>query len=85
VIVTGVALGVCVTAAVLGFSVREYWVGVPMDCVASRTEADELPIYQMLQVPGWAYNVALTRSDLIEFRPGLGAPRGPFAVPVAAR
>lgn len=74
VVVTGVALGVCVTAAVLGFSVRDYWVSVPMDCVAAKTEEAEIVAYQPFLHPAWAYNVALTRSDLIEFRPGVGAP-----------
>src|SRR5436305_73687 len=32
VIVTGVALDVCVSHAALGFSVRDYFVAVPMDC-----------------------------------------------------
>src|SRR4051812_47440072 len=75
VIVTGVALGVCVSAAVVGFSVRDYWVSVPMDCVAAMTEEAETIAYQPFLHPAWAYNVALTRSDLIEFRPGVGAPR----------
>jgi nicotinamidase-related amidase len=75
VIVTGVALGVCVSAAVLGFSVRDYWVAVPMDCVAAKTEEAELIAYQPYLHPAWVYNIALTQSDLIEFRPGLGVPR----------
>ena len=75
VIVSGVALGVCVTHAVLGFSVRDYWVAVPMDCVAGRSEESELVAYQPFLHRAYAYNVALTRSDLIEFRPGAGMPR----------
>jgi nicotinamidase-related amidase len=75
VIVVGVALGVCVSAAVLGLSVRDYWAAVPLDCVAAKTEETELLAYQTFRHPAWAYNIALTRSDLIEFRPGIGAPR----------
>jgi nicotinamidase-related amidase len=75
IIITGVGLGVCVTAAVLGFSVRDYWVAVPMDCVAARTEESELVAYQPFLHRAWSYNIALTRSDLIEFRPGIGVPR----------
>ncbi len=79
VIVTGVAIGLCVSHAVLGFSVRDYWVAVPMDCVAAMTEEAELIAYQPFLHPAWAYNIALTRSDLVEFRPGLGAPRAEVA------
>jgi nicotinamidase-related amidase len=75
VIVTGVALDVCVSHAVLGFSVRDYWVTVPMDCVASRTEDAEVVAYQHFMHSAYEYNIALTRSDLIELRPGVGAPR----------
>jgi ureidoacrylate peracid hydrolase len=81
VIVTGVALDVCVSHAALGFSVRDYWVSVPMDCTASRTEEAELVAYQRFLHPAYAYNMTVTRSDLIEFRPGLGAPT---AEPAAA-
>jgi nicotinamidase-related amidase len=80
VIVTGVALGVCVSAAVLGFSVRDYWVAVPMDCVAAKTEEAELIAYQPFLHPAWVYNITLTRSDLIEFRAGIGAPRARASV-----
>ena len=45
VIVTGVALGLCVSHAVLGFSVRDYWVAVPMDCAAAKTEEQEIVAY----------------------------------------
>ena len=75
VIVTGVALDVCVSHAVLGFSVRDYWVAVPMDCTASRTEDAEVVAYQHFMHSAYEYNLALTRSDLIELRPGVGAPQ----------
>ena len=74
VIVTGVALDVCVSHAVLGFSVRDYWVAVPMDTTASHTEQAEVVAYQKFMHSAYAYNVGITRSDLIEFRPGVGAP-----------
>ena len=57
--------GVRVTSAVLGFSVRDYWVAVAMDCVAARTEESELIAYQPFLHRAWSYNIALTRSDLI--------------------
>lgn len=85
VIVTGVALGVCVTHAVLGFSVRDYWVAVAMDCVAGSSEEAEIVAYQPFMHRAYSYNVALTRSDLIEFRPGIGAPRAVGAVAAGAR
>jgi nicotinamidase-related amidase len=68
ILVTGVGLGVCVSHAVLGFSVRDYWVAVPMDCVASATRQAEVVAYQRFMYPAYAYNVALTRSDLVELR-----------------
>ncbi len=75
VIITGVALGVCVSHAVLGFSVRDYWVGVAMDCVAAKDEDAELVAYQPFMHSAYAYNVAVTRSDLVAFRSGVGVPR----------
>jgi ureidoacrylate peracid hydrolase len=85
VIVTGVALGVCVTHAVLGFSVRDYWVAVAMDCVSGKSEEAELVSYQPFMHRAYAYNVALTRSDLVEFRPGVGAPQGAEAAAASSR
>ncbi|HLH23872.1 MAG TPA: isochorismatase family cysteine hydrolase [Chloroflexota bacterium] len=84
VIVTGVALGVCVSHAVLGFSVRDYWVAVPMDCAAAKTAEQETVAYQPMLHSAYAYNVAITRSDLIEFRPGVGSGFGQ-AVAASAR
>ena len=84
VIVTGVALDVCVAHAVLGFSVRDYWVAVPMDCVASRTEEAEIVAYQHFMHRAYAYNVALTCSDLIELRAGAET-RSSAAATAAAR
>ena len=74
VIVTGVGIDVCVTCAANGLSVRDYWVAMPMDCVAGGNELVELLTFQHFMHPAWAYNVALTRSDRIEFRAGVGAP-----------
>jgi nicotinamidase-related amidase len=72
--VTGVGINVCVSCAVNGLSVRSYWVAMPMDCVAGGIELIELITYQHFMAPAWAYNVEFTRSDLLAFRPGLGAP-----------
>jgi nicotinamidase-related amidase len=83
VIVTGVALGVCVSHAVLGFSVRDYWVAVPTDCAAAKTEEAEIVAYQPMLHSAYAYNVAITRSDLIEFRPGVGTGFGQVATAAA--
>ena len=54
-----------------------------MDTTASRTEEAEVVGYQKFMHSAYAYNVAITRSDLIEFRPGVGAPTA--AAAVAAR
>jgi nicotinamidase-related amidase len=85
VIVTGVALDICVSHAVLGFSVRDYWVAVPMDCVAARTVEAEVVGYQRFLHPAYAYNVAVTRSDLIEFRAGVGIPTAARSTRAGAR
>jgi nicotinamidase-related amidase len=83
VIVTGVALGVCVSHAALGFSVRDYWVAVPMDCAAAKTEEADAVAYQPMLHSAYAYNMAITRSDLIEFRPGVGVGSGAAAAAAA--
>jgi nicotinamidase-related amidase len=82
VIITGVALDVCVLHAVLGFSVRDYWVAVPTDTTAARTEQAEVVAYQTFMHPAYSYNVGLTRSELIDFRPGVGTPVAAAAVGV---
>ncbi len=83
VIVVGVGIQVCVWCAVRGLSVRDYWAAVPMDCVAGGSPEVELVTYQHLMHPAYAYNVALTRSDLIAFHPGLGAPTARLAASAA--
>jgi len=85
IVVVGVALDVCVSHAVLGFSVRDYWVAVPMDCTAARTEEAELVAWQRFLHPAYAYNIAVTRSEAIEWRAGAGAPRAVAAVAGAPR
>ena len=66
IIVVGLGLTNCVSCAISGFSVRSYWVVVPMDCTASRTREEELCQYQRFMQPGYNYNVLLTQSELIE-------------------
>ena len=83
VIVVGVGIQICVWCAVRGLSVRDFWAAVPMDCVAGASPDVELVTYQHLMHPAYSYNVALTRSDLIEFRPGVGAPTAELAASAA--
>jgi nicotinamidase-related amidase len=64
IIVVGLGLTNCVGCAISGFSVRAYWVVVPMDCTASQNYEEE--ICQRFMQQGYSYNVALTRSDLLE-------------------
>lgn len=66
ILVVGLGLTNCVGCTISGFSVRNYWVVVPMDCTASRTYEEELSQYQRFMQAGYSYNVALTSSDLIE-------------------
>lgn len=67
VVVTGVATQGCVDCAVVGFSVRDYWVHVPLDCTAAASEELELMGFAHFFGRGYDYNVTPTRSDLITF------------------
>ncbi len=69
VIVTGIAARGCVQAAVMGFSHRDYYVYVPMDCTASRDEKETLQSFSLYTGFGYRYNVTMTQSDLITLRP----------------
>lgn len=69
VIVTGTATRGCVQWAVTGFSVRDYWVYVPMDCTAQRDERDMLLAFDRFTGSSYRYNTTMTRSDLIAFAP----------------
>jgi hypothetical protein len=51
--------------------------------VASRTEEAEVVAYQRFLHSAYAYNMDVTRSDLIEFRPGVGAPTAKRAASAA--
>ena len=68
VIVTGISTRNCVQCAVIGFSVRDYHVYVPMDCTAQRDEKEILQAFSLFTSFGYRHNVTMTRSDLIELR-----------------
>jgi nicotinamidase-related amidase len=65
VIVTGIAARGCVQCAVTGFSIRDYYVYVPMDCVAAKDEAETLMSFSLYRGFGYRYNVTMTQSDMI--------------------
>jgi nicotinamidase-related amidase len=67
VIVTGISTRHCVQCAVTGFSIRDYYVYVPMDCTTQRDEKDVLQAFSLFTGYGYRYNVTMTRSDLIRF------------------
>jgi nicotinamidase-related amidase len=67
VIVTGISTRNCVQSAVLGFSVRDYHVYVPMDCTAHNDEKQVLQAFSLFTSFGYKHNVTMTRSDLINF------------------
>jgi nicotinamidase-related amidase len=79
VIVVGLGLANCVGCAIAGFSVRNYWVAVPMDCTASRAWEDDVVHYQRWMGSAWSHNVTLTRSDLIELVAGAQSRAGALA------
>jgi nicotinamidase-related amidase len=71
VIITGVAARGCVQCAVTGFSIRDYYVYVPIDCAAAKDEAETLMSFSLYGSFGYRYNVTMTRSDLIIVRPAV--------------
>jgi nicotinamidase-related amidase len=73
VIVTGIASRGCVQCAVMGFSIRDYYVYVPMDCTAAKDETETLMSFSLYRGFGYRYNVTLTQSDMIALQPATGA------------
>ena len=66
VVVTGIATRGCVQCAVMGFSIRDFYVYVPTDCTTQREEQEKLQAFSLFTSFGYRYNVTVTRSDLIE-------------------
>jgi nicotinamidase-related amidase len=66
VIVTGISTRNCIQSAVMGFSVRDYRVIVPMDCTTHNDEKQVLQAFSLFTSFGYRHNVTMTRSDLIE-------------------
>jgi nicotinamidase-related amidase len=66
VIVTGISTRNCVQSAVMGFSVRDFHVYVPMDCTAQKDEKEMLQAFSLFTSFGYRHNVTMTRSDLIQ-------------------
>ena len=79
VIITGVAARGCVQCAVTGFSIRDYYVYVPIDCAAAKDEVETLMSFSLYGSFGYRYNVTMTRSDLITLKPA-AAKNGPARV-----
>ena len=69
IIITGVASRGCVQCAVTGFSIRDYYVYMPMDCTAAKDETETLLSFSLYQGFGYRYNVTMTRSDMITLQP----------------
>jgi nicotinamidase-related amidase len=70
VIVTGISTRNCVQSAVMGLSVRDYHVYVPMDCTTHNDEKQVLQAFSLFTSFGYKHNVTMTRSDLISMRRG---------------
>ena len=68
IIVTGIASRGCVQCAVTGFSIRDYYVYVPMDCTAAKDEVETLLSFSLYQGFGYRYNVTMTQSDMITLK-----------------
>ena len=69
IVVTGIAARGCVQCAVMGFSIRDFYVYVPVDCTTQRDQKEKLQAFSQFTSFGYRYNVTVTRSDLIEFSP----------------
>ncbi|MGH7823755.1 MAG: isochorismatase family cysteine hydrolase [Candidatus Binatia bacterium] len=69
VIVAGISTRNCVQSAVMGFSVRDYHVYVPVDCTVQKDEKEVLQAFSLFTSFGYRHNVTVTRSDLIQLRP----------------
>ena len=67
IIVTGVAVNVCVYHAVIGFHVRHYNVIVPIDCCAGWPEGQKI-LEKQMRTDAYDYNVKVTQSELIRFK-----------------
>jgi ureidoacrylate peracid hydrolase len=68
VIVTGISTRNCVQSAVMGFSIRDYYVYVPMDCTAHNDGKQVLQAFSLFTSFGYKHNVTITRSDLMDLR-----------------
>jgi len=68
IIVTGIAARGCVQCAVMGFSIRDFYVYVPIDTTTQRDQKEKLQAFSQFMSFGYSYNVTVTRSDLIEFQ-----------------
>ncbi|MFQ6010866.1 MAG: isochorismatase family cysteine hydrolase [Nitrososphaerales archaeon] len=69
VIVTGGSISVCSYTAIIGFSQRNYYTVVPIDCSYGLKQGEEFAVKQ-LSTGAYNYNVALTNSDKIRFQSG---------------
>jgi nicotinamidase-related amidase len=79
VIVTGIASRGCVQCAVTGFSIRDYYVYVPMDCTAAKDETETLLSFSLYRGFGYRYNVTMTQSEMITLQSAAATPRAPAA------
>jgi nicotinamidase-related amidase len=79
VIVTGIASRGCVQCAVTGFSIRDYYVYVPMDCTAAKDETETLLSFSLYRGFGYRYNVTMTQSDMITLVPAGATVHAPEA------
>jgi hypothetical protein len=51
----------------MGFSIRDFYVYVPVDCTTQRDQKEKLQAFTQFTSFGYRYNVTVTRSDLIQF------------------
>lgn len=79
IIITGIASRGCVQCAVTGFSIRDYYVYVPMDCTAAKDDTETLQSFSLYRGFGYRYNVTMTQSELITLQPATVTVDAPVA------
>ena len=75
-IITGTAARGCVQCAVMGFSIRDYYVYPAMDCISQTDPKDALQAFSMYTNFGYRYNTTPTNSSLISLVPAKEAVHG---------
>ena len=84
IVITGIASRGCVQCAVTGFSIRDYYVYMPMDCTAAKDDTETLLSFSLYRGFGYRYHVTMTQSDMILLQSSAGMAVPPVALGAAS-